>query len=102
MKDLLSGSKKKIFSRKHIPGIHKALIEFLNRKEILLPFQFNDNDKSAISGVSELTNMTGISAIGAASFDEGFVLGDPSPHLKENNETMDEASAQTTITGITL
>eukprot|EP00957_Ditylum_brightwellii_P204122 15337802-Ditylum_brightwellii.AAC.1 len=105
IRDLLSGTKSKSYSKKTVPGIHKAIMNFLKRKEIYISLDFDD-DQLVKSTVSDITTMTGVTAGRAASFDEGFgVIGDPSKistsdaSAANNN---DDQSAQTHITGVTV
>eukprot|EP00957_Ditylum_brightwellii_P211961 15366810-Ditylum_brightwellii.AAC.2 len=101
--NLLSGTKSKDYSRKHIPGMHKVFTDFFKRKDIYIPPPDEEDDKSVKSSVSEITNMTGVSAGGA--FHEDFVLGHQ-PGDDEDKESdkanADDASTNTKMTGVTL
>eukprot|EP00957_Ditylum_brightwellii_P008717 661499-Ditylum_brightwellii.AAC.1 len=69
IQNLLSRTKSKSYSQKQVPGIHKALLEFLKAKNIHVSHNDTDDDQSIKSGISNITNMTGITG-GAASFDK--------------------------------
>eukprot|EP00957_Ditylum_brightwellii_P066878 5076036-Ditylum_brightwellii.AAC.1 len=101
IRNLLSRTKSGNYSRDHVPGIHKVLVNFFERKDIPIPSLLNDDDQSMKSVVSEITNMTGVSAGGAESFHKDFHLGhQPGDPIEDNGN--ENTSINMAITGVTL
>eukprot|EP00957_Ditylum_brightwellii_P073042 5550734-Ditylum_brightwellii.AAC.1 len=46
IRNLLSGTKSGNYSRDHIPGIHKVMVGFFERKATPIPFPSEDDDQS--------------------------------------------------------
>eukprot|EP00957_Ditylum_brightwellii_P136455 10406715-Ditylum_brightwellii.AAC.1 len=73
------------------------MVDFFERKDIPIPSSSEDDDQSMKSAVSEITNMTGVSAGDTQFFHKDFFLGPQPGDLTEDNGN-ENTSINTVIT----
>eukprot|EP00957_Ditylum_brightwellii_P096203 7328601-Ditylum_brightwellii.AAC.1 len=57
IRNLLSGTKSGNYSWDHVPGIHKVMVDFFERKDIPIPSSSEDDDQSMKSAVCHKTKV---------------------------------------------